>query len=225
MKSLRGTLLAALLAGVAAAILLGGAATYRSARSEIDELFDYHLRQVALSLRDQRLADALVPGGEDEGFDLVIQVWNAEGVRIYLSRPFEVLPDQAQMGYATVHTGHGAWRVFSMPLRDQVIQVAQPLSVRERLAFSAALALCCRSCCSCPLPRGSFGGSSAGALPPSNGWPAPCPSARPMRLNPFPRRVCPAKGCRSCVRSTACSNALARRWTTSAPLSPTRHTS
>ena len=194
MKSLRGTLLAALLAGVVAAILLAGVATYRSARVEIDDLFDYHLRQVALSLRDQRLAEARVPGGEDEGFDLVIQVWNAEGVRIYLSRPLAGLPDQARMGYATVHAGHEAWRVFSAPLRDQVIQVAQPLSVREHLAFSAALRTLLPFLLLLPLTAGLIWWIVGWGLVPIERLARAVSQRTPDALEPIPETGVPSEG-------------------------------
>lgn len=34
-------------------MLLGAAATYRAAREEANALFDYHLEQIALALRDE----------------------------------------------------------------------------------------------------------------------------------------------------------------------------
>lgn len=43
------------------------------------------------------------------------------------------------MGFATVRTREGAWRVFSTQRGSKTVQVAQPMSVRDRLAFSATL--------------------------------------------------------------------------------------
>ena len=139
MRSLRRALVWALLGGVTLVTLVGGLATYRQARSGIDQIFDYHLRQIALSLRDQAWDRAAGEMGDaGQGFDFVIQVWGVDGQRLYLSRPGSGLPEVAELGFATVATGSGPWRVYSAALGSLVIQVAQPLAVRDRLAFAAA---------------------------------------------------------------------------------------
>jgi len=138
MRSLRRTLLFALLAAVASVTGVAAAATYRMARREMDTVLDYQLRQIALSLRDRAARGLASTGDEVTGFDFVIQIWDEDGARIYLSRPGADLPDAAELGFATVHTSTGDWRIFSTALGQQVIQVAQPSSVRERLAFAAA---------------------------------------------------------------------------------------
>jgi len=136
-RSLRGALLVTLLGAVTAATAVGAVAAYRIARREIDAIFDYHLRQLALSLRDRALG---FPGPNVEtGSDLVIQIWGPDGARLYVSSPGAELPDEAVIGFATVSTPSGAWRVYSAALGDQVIQVGQPLSVRGALAFAAAV--------------------------------------------------------------------------------------
>ncbi|MEQ6342592.1 MAG: ATP-binding protein [Gammaproteobacteria bacterium] len=141
MTSIRRYLLVALLVAVTTVMLLGAFAMYRMAREEADEIFDYHLRQVALSLRDQAFESAVAPKGEadEEDFDFVIQVWDREGVRLYYSHPHSALPDHAQLGFSTIQARDGAWRVFTAQLRGQTIQVAQPMSVRNELAAEAAL--------------------------------------------------------------------------------------
>ncbi len=135
MRSIRRTLLVALLAAVVAVVLVGVLAPYRIAREEIDALFDYHLRQTALTLSDRALARSRGGGGAG---DLVIQIWDEDGVRLYVSRPEAALPEIAELGFVTVHAPSGGWRVYSTLLGDQVVQVAQPLRVREELAFAAA---------------------------------------------------------------------------------------
>ena len=141
MSSIKRQLLFGLVGLVLAAVFLGAVAVYRQARAELDELFDYQLRQMALSLRDQTFGAPAVsaPGPAAEDFDFAIQVWGADGVRIYLSRPQAVLPARARLGYETVATDEGAWRIFSLQQRGLVFQVAQPLRVREKLAAAAAL--------------------------------------------------------------------------------------
>jgi len=139
MGSIKRQLLFGLLGLVLAAVGLGAWAVYRQSRAELDELFDYQLRQMALSLRDQAFGDAAAPAPAPEDFDFAIQVWSPDGVRLYLSRPQAVLPARARLGYDTVETDEGAWRVFSHEQRGLVFQVAQPMRVRERFAAAAAL--------------------------------------------------------------------------------------
>src|SRR5574337_1312076 len=140
MASLRRNLLISLLLGLALAAALGGYATYRVALEEIDQVMDYNLRQFALSLRNQFLGQAAPPlGVPDESLDFVIQIWDSQGLRLYLSHPHSTLPSQARLGYATVDTPDARWRVFSVEAPGRVIQIAQPLAVRSRLAAQAAL--------------------------------------------------------------------------------------
>ena len=138
MKSIRRVLLISLLGSITLGLLLSAAVIYRSARTEIDELFDYQLRQLALSLRDQAFNGILVPPERgEEDFDFVIQVWNGEGVQMYYSHPHRVLPGLASGGYATLDTPEGAWRVFGLRWNREIIQVAQPMRVRNTMAFNA----------------------------------------------------------------------------------------
>ncbi|RLJ67669.1 ATP-binding protein [Sulfurisoma sediminicola] len=141
MSSIRRQLIVALLAAVALTLLLATIGTYRVARQEVDALFDYHLRQLALSLRDQAFSSAHNPldsSDLDNDFDFVIQVWTRDGTRLYFSHPHASLPDRAQLGFATIATAEGRWRIFAVALRDQIVQVSQPLAARERLAAAAA---------------------------------------------------------------------------------------
>ncbi|MDY0014263.1 MAG: ATP-binding protein [Rhodocyclaceae bacterium] len=140
MASLRRNLLISLLVSLSIAATLGGYATYRVALTEIDEVMDYNLRQFALSLRSEFLGQPAPPiGAPDESLDFVIQIWDRQGLRLYLSHPHSSLPSQAQLGYATVTTPDARWRTFSVAAPGRVIQVAQPLGVRSTLAAQAAL--------------------------------------------------------------------------------------
>lgn len=141
MTSIRRQLLVFLLLGVMSAGIVGSVMTYRAVLSESDEIMDYHLRQVALSLGGQRFGGGLPPldAGEGERFDLVVQVWDETGGRLYLSHPHSDLPGFAQFGFASLKTDEGRWRTFSIRMGGQIIQVAQPMAVRERLAAGMAL--------------------------------------------------------------------------------------
>jgi len=140
MSSIRRTLLVSLLAAIIGVLGVGGFATYRAARDQVDTVMDYHLRQFALSMRDSRFAQPAPITAPERAFDFVIQIWDRNGLRLYLSHPHTVLPDLARFGYADVDTSVGQWRVFSMALPDRVVQIAQPMRVRSRMAASAALA-------------------------------------------------------------------------------------
>jgi len=140
-SSLRARLLGSLLAGVLLIGAAGGWVVYRNALAEADAFFDYHLRQTALILRDEPVEYLLAPQlpPTDASYDFVVQVWSLDGVRVYLSRPHAVLPDITTLGFSTVLTPEGRWRVFGVQAVTRVIQVAQPLSVRERRAAELAL--------------------------------------------------------------------------------------
>jgi two-component system OmpR family sensor kinase len=138
MNSIRRHLLIALLGTLCVAMLLGGWATYRVARNEADVLSDYHLQQIALSLRDQRFqgsADALAG---DRRLDYVIRVWDRNGLTLFYSRPHDSLPELTRLGYSTTETREGAWRLYAIQYRGQTIAVAQPMRVRDRQAAAAA---------------------------------------------------------------------------------------
>lgn len=141
MTSIRRQLLIALLSVITLTILLGALATYRTAHDEAHALFDYQLRQLALSFRDKALHGGLQRefGTDEDAQDFSVQIWGPDGTRIYLSHPRQELPHQAPIGFATIDTGHGKWRVFGLQQGSQMIQVAQPVQVREQLALAAAL--------------------------------------------------------------------------------------
>jgi two-component system OmpR family sensor kinase len=103
-------------------------------------MFDYQLRQLALSFRDQALQNGprANSGIDEDAQDFSVQIWGPDGTRIYLSHPRQELPHQAPIGFATIDTGHGQWRVFGMQQAGQMIQVAQPMQVRDQLALAAA---------------------------------------------------------------------------------------
>lgn len=138
--SMRRRLLFWLLSSVLAGGLAAAAVVFFQARSEANDLFDYQLRQLALTLRDRtfsarELAEALQ--GE-EASDFVIQVWGRDGTRLYISHPHLRVPGAVQLGFSDIETPEGRWRVFAIQQRGLTIQVAQPQAVREELALAAA---------------------------------------------------------------------------------------
>src|ERR1700730_4759059 len=135
-SSLRARLLVWLLNGVLLMGALGGWFVYRNALVEADAFFDYHLRQTAVLLSDQPVEYLLNPAipQTTADYDFVVQVWSLDGVRVYLSRPHAVLPAVTTIGFSTVVTSEGRWRAYGVQAPTEVIQVAQPMRVRERQA-------------------------------------------------------------------------------------------
>jgi two-component system, OmpR family, sensor kinase len=141
MNSVRARLLVWLLGGVLFVGAVGGWFVYRNALVEADAFFDYHLRQTALLLSDQPVEYLLSPEipQTTADYDFVVQVWTLDGVRVYLSRPHAVLPVITTLGFSTAVTSEGRWRMFGVQAPTKVIQVAQPMRVRERQAVELAL--------------------------------------------------------------------------------------
>jgi two-component system OmpR family sensor kinase/two-component system sensor histidine kinase QseC len=141
MKSLRTRLSVFLLAAALLAAGVTGLLTYRNTLRENEQLFDYQLRQTALSLRDQGgPVDLQPPSGMDEDAPaVVVQIWTMNGTTLYMSHPGSALPDRATLGFSNVDAGNRRWRVYSMTAHNRIIQVAQPLELRRDLAAAAAL--------------------------------------------------------------------------------------
>lgn len=140
MTSMRQRLLVWLLSSVLLGGLTAAAVVFLQARRESNEIFDYQLRQLALTLRDRsfdptQLAQALQ--GE-EALEFVIQVWAPDGRRVYVSHPRMGVPTPVRVGFDDIATTDGNWRVFVTQQRGLTIQVAQPMAVRDQLALNAA---------------------------------------------------------------------------------------
>jgi two-component system OmpR family sensor kinase len=145
MRALTGSLRARLLWFLLAAILLAAGAqavvAYRTVLDEADDIFDYHMQQMALSLRAGLPPSAAVGGigSGEQNFDFVVQVWTADGVRIFESAEQAALPQLAVLGFADVRARGTTYRVFSMQTSGLVIQVAQDMAARRNMAGALAL--------------------------------------------------------------------------------------
>jgi two-component system OmpR family sensor kinase/two-component system sensor histidine kinase QseC len=138
MRSIRARLLAGLLLLMAVMSLIVGSITYRRVLTETSLLFDYQLRQMALSLGDQAsyMSGYTLPP-HPENSDFVIQIWDVFGTRIY--SPGLPFLDKAILGYSDQTLENERWRVYALANETSVIQVAQPWSVRETQARESAL--------------------------------------------------------------------------------------
>jgi two-component system OmpR family sensor kinase len=140
MTSIRRHLLIGLLGALLVAGLAAAAGVYLKARDEANTLFDYQLKQLALALRDPAaMAQAVASSGQDDPEqEVLIQIWNNTGLHLYHSHRGSPLLPQSKPGLSTVVTSRGAWRVFSMVGYRHVIQVAQPMHLRQAMATGIA---------------------------------------------------------------------------------------
>jgi len=141
MRSIRRQLLIWLLAGLLLGVAIAAVGTYLRARQEANALFDHQLQEMVASLTDAPFAAAPAGASANGVADdaLVVQIWDRNGMQLYLSQPQRVLPQHAQLGFTNLRTESGEWRVFSALTGNQVVQVAQPMRARRELAASMAL--------------------------------------------------------------------------------------
>jgi two-component system OmpR family sensor kinase len=141
--SLRARLLWLLLIAIVLTAVAQALIAYRTARAEADDIFDYHMQQMAMSLRS-----GLPSSGEgavneeprdDEKGDFVVQVWTANGLQVFQSAGPPALPDRAVLGFSNLQANGSTYRVFSMQSKSQTIQVAQDMSIRREMASTLAL--------------------------------------------------------------------------------------
>jgi two-component system OmpR family sensor kinase len=122
-------------------ILFAGIFIYRQAREEANQVFDYQMKQLVASLPAQAFSPmGTSPYGDtNEQHDVVIQIWDNNGLRIYRSHDHTALPDRAELGFSNITARGTAWRVYSAQIGATIVQVAQPLNDRLRLAAEMAL--------------------------------------------------------------------------------------
>jgi two-component system, OmpR family, sensor kinase len=146
MNSIRRTLLAWLLAGLAAIALATSGVTYLAARREVGELLDLQLKQLAYSTRIDDLLRGRRPGFDARDTpraagitELVTQIWDRDGVLVYWSQPGMGLPVPATEGYSTINHNGRDWRVYTLVQGTHALQVAQAQDEREAIATQTAL--------------------------------------------------------------------------------------
>lgn len=146
MTSIRRWLLGWLILGFAAASIVAAYGIFHTAHEEANELFDFELRAVALSV-PPTLATLATPDIHkrersplDEISDerIAIEVWDEQGRPVYRS-PRAPSIERLAEGLRTIERGEMHWRVYGLRQPDRFIQVAQPVSVRETLALRLAL--------------------------------------------------------------------------------------
>lgn len=130
-----------LLAWVFTAIVLAGAVlavtAWRGALRQADEMFDYHLQQMAHALRGGLpLAPPSLDGGQGEEY--LVQIWGPDGVQLFRSVPTP-LPPRAVLGFSDAQLQDRRYRVYTVQTPFQTIQIAQNLDQRQARARALAL--------------------------------------------------------------------------------------
>lgn len=142
MTSLRQRLLISLLLGLSVSTIVASWAVYARARVEAREIFDFQLQRMAMAFPEEGFGAHIVPPsyqGAASDDVIVVQIWDQNGARLYISREGSEAPRIAILGFSTIAASDGYWRVYSNVVRNNIVQVAQPISVREQLAASLAL--------------------------------------------------------------------------------------
>lgn len=139
--SIRLRLMWALLLAIFALSIAASVATYLQARSDVNTLFDYEIQQMTLTLSMHISAH---PNLAEEPLlrvehDFVTQVWGKQRELLFSSRP-GLGPDRAMpVGFSNFGESSKGWRAFTLPAGNYVLQVAQPQSLRRRMAADIAL--------------------------------------------------------------------------------------
>lgn len=141
MRSIRKRLLLWLLSGLFAAVSVSGVTTYFRARGEVNDLFDYQLRQLALTLQHHGHFPPLERSREasEEEPDYLVQVWDAGGTLLYSSQPEVKLSPLYASGYRFETWKGDCWRVFDLLHQGELIQVSESVDEREELSAGITL--------------------------------------------------------------------------------------
>jgi len=143
LHSLRGRLLLLLFGAVLLTACVQAYVAYRTSLDETNEIFDYQMEQMALSLRSGLPANGLPSKGfrdyKDESFEFIVQVSTSDDQYIFRSTPDSSLPREAPPGISTFDARGTTYKLFSLPYGTQLIQVAQDRAARRDLARKLAL--------------------------------------------------------------------------------------
>ncbi len=137
--SLRKRLLGSVMTAILLAALFQAVSAYRGALQQADEMFDYHLQQMAYSLRGgPALAAPLLEGDENADVDYIIQIWGPDGVQLFRSSR-GAMPPRAVLGFSDVMLDGARFRVYSVQTQYQTIQIAQDMGARQARARALAV--------------------------------------------------------------------------------------
>jgi two-component system OmpR family sensor kinase len=132
-------LVVALAAGAAVVVVL----TYGYAHEALDRVFDDELRQIAeaVHLREDWKDTGTVRIARPD-FLYAVRAYDEKG-RLFFetmvtARPFDA-PRSLEPGYSEIESLGELWRVYTHVAPEGIVQVAQPVAMRERLARELSL--------------------------------------------------------------------------------------
>ncbi len=142
MLSIRGKLVFFLVSALVIAGVVASVATYYSTRTEFSALFDAQLKHSALELAESGRLDVSCVNliGQAPEQQITLQVYDAAVNRLFVDRHSVPLTIAETPGFSEFTDDSGrVWRQFAAAVGTRIVQAAQPLEVRNRLAASAAL--------------------------------------------------------------------------------------
>ena len=141
-NSLRARLLLLLFSAVVITACIQSFIAYRTSLDETNEIFDYQMQQMALSLRPGLNFDGYGSNGfrqdEDEGFEFIVQVSTSDGEVLFQSASSTTLPQRADTGFSLFDARSTTYKLYTLRHGNQLIQVAQDRSARRSLARNLA---------------------------------------------------------------------------------------
>ncbi|MBU6994494.1 sensor histidine kinase [Ferrovum myxofaciens] len=152
MNSLRQRLLLLLLGAMSLVLIVVVFFDHRSARQELDSLFDAQMAEsahVLLGIAQRTLTERIEHGIEDESpvtheyeQTMVYQVWNHQTLILRsATAPATLMGASTQPGYSTITINTHRWRLLVLwdSAHELMIQMAEPMRGRERLARQIVL--------------------------------------------------------------------------------------
>ena len=131
-NSLRARLLLLLFAAVVITASIQSLIAYRTSLNETNEIFDYQMRQMALSLRPGLSTDGYGSNGfrqdEDENFEFLVQVSTLDHKVLFQSTPGTGLPQREDTGLTLFEAQGTTYKLYTLRHGKQLIQVAGPCS-------------------------------------------------------------------------------------------------
>jgi len=143
MNSIRKKLLRWLLISQLLAASLAGVITFFYVRSEIEDMFDDRLRQIAYSV--PTAGNFVLPVSpqlnslRDDDDDIVIQIWGDNGALLLQLNRREGTPGLAAEGFSNHWSKGKFWRSFVLRHGERLVQVSQPFSARLEVSTGVAM--------------------------------------------------------------------------------------
>lgn len=141
-NSLRARLLMLLFAAVVITAGIQSFIAYQTTLDETNEIFDYQMEQMALSLRPGLNADVYGSSGfrqdETDSFEFIVQVSTLDHRILFRSSSAVTLPDRDSTGHTLFDTRGSTYKLYTLRHGSQLIQVAQDRAARRSLARNLA---------------------------------------------------------------------------------------